>query len=271
MLWLELTSDRMRKAIDEAQGLCLLPIGCIERHGPHLPLGTDQIAADEICRRAAEIEPAVVFASYYFGQIAEARHYPGTISLAHELLLALLKAALNEIGRNGFTKILICNGHGGNTGLLEYLNMALLQEPHPYVTYMCFVGDMEKEDTERWATMRETKEGGHADEGETSVILYLRPELVHMEDFKDPASGRARGWQKHLAGLRNPLSWYANYPTHLAGDPRPATAQKGQFLIEAAVRKLVKVIRAVKADDVTPRLQKEFQEKAQRAGREEVT
>ena len=263
MLWTELTSEAMRKALKEAKGVCLLPMGCVERHGPHLPLGTDQMAADEICRRAAEIEPAIVFPGYYFGQIAEARHYPGTVALPHDLLLAMLRAVLDEIGRNGFTKILICNGHGGNIGLLDYLMMALLQGPHSYVAYTCFVGQMEKEDADRWAAMKETSEGGHADEGETSVILYLRPELVHLEDLGDPRSGRARRRQKHLGGLRNPLSWYADYPTHLAGDPRPATAEKGKFLTEAAVRKLAKVIRTVKADEVTPRLQAEFHKKAQ--------
>jgi len=266
MLWLELTSDKFADALKASAGVCLLPIGCVERHGPHLPLGTDQIVADEICRRAAEAEPAVVFPSYYFGQIAEARHYPGTLSLPHEMLLAVLKAVLNEIGRNGFTKVLICNGHGGNTGLLEYLNNTMLQEPHSYVAYSCFCGQLEKEDADRWAAMKQSKEGGHADEGETSTILYLRPELVRFENLKDPADGRARGHQKHLGGLRNPLAWYADYPTHFAGDPRAASAEKGRFLIEAAVRKLVNVIRTVKADDVTPRLQQEFHEKANRAG-----
>ncbi len=269
MLWLELTSERMRDAIKQSAGLCLIPIGCLERHGPHLPLGTDQIFADELCRRAAEVEPTVVFPSYYFGQIAEARHYPGAFSLPHEMLLAVLKAVMDEIARNGFGKILICNAHGGNNALLGYLMNSLLQEPRPYVAYTCFAGAMEKDDADRWAAMKETKRDGHAGESETSAILYLRPGLPHLEDVKDPTDGRPRGLQKDLGGIHNPLSWYGEFPTHFAGDPRPATAEKGKFLVEAAVRRLVNVMRTVKADGVTPRLWAEFHEKAKRAGRED--
>lgn len=262
MLWLELTSERIGDAIEESGGLCLLPMGCIERHGPHLPLGTDQIVADEVARRAAEQEPAVVFPSYYFGQIAEARHHPGTVSLEHELLLKLLKVTLEEIGRNGFTKVLIVNGHGGSIGLLNYLNMAMLQERHSYVLYGHFLGQMEEEDRKQWEAMKETSEGGHAGESETSTMMHVRPDLVRMDDIRGPEDGRARRWQEALGGVQNPFWWYANYPTALAGDPRPATPQKGEFLIGACVRKLVKVMQAVKADDVTPRLQEEFHDKA---------
>ena len=271
MLWLELTSERMADAIKRSGGLCLLPVGCIERHGRHLPLGTDQITADEICRRAAEQEPAVVFPSYYFGQIAEARHYPGAVSLEHGLLLKLLRATLDEIGRNGFTKILVCNGHGGNTGLIGYMIASLLQEAHPYVVYGTFAGAMTPEDLQRWNEMKDTDRGGHAGESETSVILHLRPELVHMEDVGDPAEGSPRQWQRALGGVQNPMGWYANYPTHLSGNPRPASPQKGEFLISAGVRRLVEVMRAVKADDVTPRLQREFHDRAGRAGLPEET
>ncbi|MHC4480240.1 MAG: creatininase family protein [Planctomycetota bacterium] len=266
MLWTEMTSDAFERAVMETGGLCVVPMGCLERHGPHLPLGTDQIGADAVARRAAEQEPAVVFPSYYFGQIAEARHCPGTLALPHGLLLKLLMATLDEIGRNGFGKVLIANGHGGSRGLLDYLTMAMLQEPRDYVLYCCFLGQLEEEDADRWLAMRETTEGGHAGEAETSVIMHLRPELVHMEDLGDPDDGRARGRQKHLRGTTNPFWWYADYPTQLAGDPRPASAEKGEFLVGAAVRRLVGVMRAVKADQTTPELQREFFGKAGRAG-----
>ena len=87
MLWMELTSENFDRAIEETGGLCLLPMGSIERHGPHLPVGCDTIAVEAVARGAAEEEPAVVFPALYFGQIAEARHQPGTVSLDHDLLL----------------------------------------------------------------------------------------------------------------------------------------------------------------------------------------
>jgi len=266
MLWWEVTSERMPEAIKQADGLCLLPIGCIERHGPHLPLGTDQFVVDAVARRAAELEPAVVFPSYYFGQIAEARHYPGTVSLPHDLLLRLLRAVMDEIGRNGFTKILIVNGHGGNGGLLGYLLASLLQDPQTYLTYVTMPWErLDEADRAKVQAMSKTQ-GGHAGEDETSCILYLRPELVHLEDIKDPDAGRRLGRQEALRGIGSPFGWYANFPTHYSGDARPARAELGEFVIEAQVRSLVKAIRAVKADKATPEMQREFNERAARAG-----
>ncbi|NLW51326.1 MAG: creatininase family protein [Candidatus Brocadiaceae bacterium] len=265
MQWIEISSERMPEAIRQADCVCVLPIGCIERHGPHLPLGTDQFVIDAVARRAAEEEPAVVFPSYYFGQIAEARHQPGTISLPHDLLLQMLRAVLDEIGRNGFRKIIIANGHGGNSGLLGYLTMSLLQEPRDYLTYTVSPYQIGPEDRERLAAMLETQ-GGHGGETESSCICYLRPELVHLEDIKDPDAGRRLGRQDALEGLGSPFGWYANYPNHYAGDGRAANAEKGAFAIEAQVRRLVQAIRAVKADAATPEMQREFYERAARGG-----
>jgi len=262
MLWLELTAERFPDAIEESDGLCLLPIGSIERHGPHLPIGCDTLTVEAVTKRAAEVEPAVVFPPLYFGQIAEARHCAGTISLDHDLLLELVRATLDEIARNGFDKILIVNGHGGNNGLLSYLMFYLLQEPRDYVPYVSGPGVFE-EDAEKWAEMREVADG-HAGVGETSIMMHVCPDAVHLEDFTDPADAAYRGWQKDLGGIQNPMSWYAEHPTHISGDPRPATAEKGEFLVEAAVRKLVDTIKRVKADEVTPGLMEEFYRKAER-------
>lgn len=264
MLWMELTSESFDRAIEESGGLCLLPMGSIERHGPHLPVGCDTITVEAIAQRAAEKEPAIVFPALYFGQIAEARHQPGTVSLDHDLLLRLMRMTLDEIGRNGFRKILVVNGHGGNNGLLSYLLFNLLQERRSYVVYQGG-GGMLPADAKKWDKMRGGKDG-HAGIGETSMMMHLVPEAVHMEDFQDPKDAAARGWLKHLGSVHNSFWWYADHPTQLAGDPRPAAAEKGRFLLEAGVRSLVKAIRAVKADDVSARLARDFYDAAERGG-----
>jgi len=266
MQWIDLTSEKMRRAVKETGGVCLLPTGCMERHGPHLPLGTDQFVGDAVARRAAEIEPAVVFPSYYFGQIAEARHCPGTFSLPNELVLKLLLATLDEIGRNGFKKIIIVNCHGGNNGLLDYLLFTLLQKPRDYVIYRN-PREMTNAEMEQWAEMRDLPDG-HAGEGETSLITYLRPDTVDMDSVIGPEDWRSRGWQKHLKGARNPMWWYADHPTHISGDPTKATAEKGKFLLDCAAQHLAEFIGTVKADDVTLRLQRDYHEKAASAGLE---
>ena len=101
MHWEELTGDQFPEAVAMAQGVCLLPLSCIERHSHHLPLGTDMYIGRELCRRAAEIEPALVFPDFIFTQILEARHCPGTIAIEPDLIMRLLDNTCREIARNG--------------------------------------------------------------------------------------------------------------------------------------------------------------------------
>src|SRR6266705_1384305 len=78
--WEELTAADFRSGIQQSQGACLLPIGILEKHGPHLPLGNDLINVRYVSLHAAQQEYAIVFPEYYFGQIFEARHEPGTVA-----------------------------------------------------------------------------------------------------------------------------------------------------------------------------------------------
>jgi len=256
--WLNITSERWAQAVEDCAGLCLLPIGCIERHGPHLPVGCDQITVDAIARRAAEAEPAVVFPSYCFGKIWTARHYAGTFALGRNLILNLLEATLDEIARNGLKKVLIVNGHGGNTAMLHFFLRSLLAAPRDYVAYATNSYEMDEATRREWAGMAEGPKGDHADEGETSWFMHLRPDLVHMEDLTGPEDGRNRELQKDLEGLDNPAGWYARFPTHYSGDAHTATPEKGEFLARAQVARLVRQMRAVKADDVTAGLLETF-------------
>ena len=96
--WEELTAADFRSAIEQSQGTCLLPFGILEKHGPHLPLGTDLLDVRYAALHAAEQEYAVVFPEYYFGQIFEARHQPGTVAYSSQLQLQL---AAGNHRRNG--------------------------------------------------------------------------------------------------------------------------------------------------------------------------
>src|ERR1700735_4586406 len=134
--WEELTAGDFREGIHRSQGACLLPFGLLEKHGPHLPLGTDLLDVRYASLHAAEQEYAVVFPEYYFGQIAEARHEPGTMAYSRNLQLALLQETTDEMARNGCKKVLIVNGHGGNDSLLPYFAQTQLDKPHDYVVYL---------------------------------------------------------------------------------------------------------------------------------------
>lgn len=263
MLWMHLTSEEFPCAVERSQGVCLLPLGVLERHGGHLPLGHDQLSVSEIARRAADVEAAVVFPDYYFGKIHTCRYAPGVVSLPRELMFALLERALDEIGRNGFKRILIVSGHGGHPPMLACLLRSLLERPRDYTVYACDAYALEGEALEKWERVRDTTEDVHAGEMEASVALYLFPELVRMEALTDPADGRRRGNQDHLGPVTTSLDWYGDYPTHYAGDARAASAEKGELVVNAFVDKLVRAIRAVKKDEISPRLLQEFYARAQ--------
>jgi len=133
--WDELTASDWEKALDKSAHTCILPIGILEKHGPHAPIGADLIKVREWSARAVKREYAVVFPDFFYGQIYEARHQPGTFALPSRVVWDLLDATVDEIGRNGFTKIVIVNGHGGNPYLLQYFAQAQLERRRDYVLY----------------------------------------------------------------------------------------------------------------------------------------
>src|SRR5271165_5993215 len=133
--WEELTAADFTKAIGQSRGVCVLPFGIIEKHGPHLPLGTDLINVRYAVLHGVELEYAVVFPEYYFGQIFEAKHEPGTVAYSAKLQLELLQETTDEMSRNGCKKILIVNGHGGNNHLIPFFAQSQLDAPHDYVVY----------------------------------------------------------------------------------------------------------------------------------------
>src|SRR5438132_13991587 len=134
--WEELTAADFQKAIQQSKGTCLLPFGILEKHGPHLPLGTDLLNVRYVTLQAAQQEYAIVFPQYYFGQIFEAQHEPGTVAYSSQLQLALLQETTDEMARNGCKRVIIVNGHGGNEHLLPFFAQSQLQKPHDYVVYI---------------------------------------------------------------------------------------------------------------------------------------
>jgi creatinine amidohydrolase len=255
--WEELTAADFREGIHRSQGTCLLPFGILEKHGPHLPLGTDLLNARYAALHAAEQEYAVVFPEYYFGQIAEARHEPGTIAYSHDLQLALLQETTDEMARNGCKKILIVNGHGGNENLLPYFAQTQLDKPHDYVVYIFDKrspgtgGPPKKSSITNW----------HAGEDETSKMMIARPDTVHL-DRANLESGADQHRQNLPEDVYTGIWWYARWPNHYSGEGAVATEELGKFEMDWWFSAVANVIRAVKADNVSLKLQNEFYEKS---------
>ena len=259
MQWENLTAPDFATAVKET-GLCVIALGVLERHSEHLPLGTDFLNGHKIACLAAEKEPAVVFPPFYFGQIYEARCFPGTLAIRPALLLELLTNVLDEIGRNGFKKIVLYNAHGGNGHLLPFIAQASLWQQKPYTLYL-HRDRLAPEAEKIWQQTVETTLHGHACECETSISLANHPELVHMERVPEPEEGATRGRLSNVRGGMSGIWWYADYPEHYAGDARTASAEKGMILRGLIVDSLAAYLKAVKEDAVTPALEQEFFER----------
>lgn len=253
--WDRLTSLDFKKAVEKAEGVCIIPIGVIEKHGPHLPLGTDVIRAHEMCKRAAGQEYAIVFPDFYAGQIFEAKHQPGTVAYSTDLMLKLLDETCREIARNGLKKIILVNTHGGNGSFLPYFLQIQLESPRDYAVFL-FQLHEEPETQKQISALRKSTTGGHADEIETAEMLVICPEHVRM-DKATAQSGRDLKRIK-LPNVSMGISWYSHYPNHYAGQSEGATPELGEVRLSARSRQLAEAIKAVKADTTTIRLQDEF-------------
>lgn len=252
----ELTSPQFAEAVELSGGVCVIPLGIIEKHSRHLPLGTDLYEARAAVISAAKREYAVVFPPYYAGQIFEAKHQPGTIAYSNDLIWQMLEESCEELSRNGMKKIILFNGHGGSTSFLQYFCQSQLAERKDYVVVLFQPGADPDYDKEIRALKR-AKLDGHAGEEETAMMSYIRPDLVYPEVI-----GQESGTDlKRLSEMPNAFTgihWYARFPNHFAGDLMEPNARLGELLIEKDAGQLAGLIRYLKNNNEIENLQDEF-------------
>ncbi|MGA9585115.1 MAG: creatininase family protein [Terracidiphilus sp.] len=255
--WEELTGPDFVQAIHQSQGVCVLPFGIIEKHGPHLPLGTDLLDVRFAVLNAVKQEFAVVFPEYYFGQIFEARQQPGTLAYSLSTQLTLLQETVSEMARNGCKKIVIVNGHGGNESLLPLFGQSQLASQRDYVVYVFGLPNQNVAGRPALKTPYDM----HAGEVETSNMLIARPDLVHQD-----RAGQQSGADQHRLKLPDSVYtgiwWYARFPNHYAGDASAANKELGEFDQKEWSRQIAEAIKAIKADDESLKLQNQFFEDA---------
>ena len=254
--WEELTAEDFVKALQSSSGVCLLPFGIIEKHGPSGPLGTDLINVRGATLEAVKQQYAIVFPEYYFGQIFEAKHEPGTVAYSASLQLQLLQETTDEMARNGCKKIIVVNGHGGNEHLLPYFAQTQLEKQRDYVVYV-----MALFDPPPGGPPKKTTNDMHAGEQETSEMLIVRPDLVHL-DRANQESGADQARLKLPDNLYTAIWWYSSFPFHYSGDGAAARRELGEYDMDAWTAAVQNAIRVVKADKESLRLQNEFFEKA---------
>ena len=255
----ELTAPDFVKAVERSGATAIIPAGILEKHGPHLPLSTDLILAREISSRAAQLEYTIVYPEFYFGQIFEAKHQPGTIAYSPELVWKMLEETCEELSRNGIKKIIIVNGHGGNNKLFAYFCQTQLAQRKDFS--VVFFQPDDNEVDKSIEEMRITDYGGHADEVETSMVYAIRPDLVHPERASSQ-SGRDQARLK-LPYAYTGIWWYASFPNHYAGDGSSPQKEIGELSLNSRAKQLSELIKALKKDNSVRELQNMFYKEAE--------
>jgi creatinine amidohydrolase len=235
MEWIKLRCDEFPEAVKKSNGVCVIPIGCVESHGIHLPLGCDTIKAKDFALRAAEQEEVVVFPEMYFGEKSGAGEFPGTIIFPTQLIWQILEQSCNEIARNGFKKIILLDSHGGNKPMLQAFTRNILQKKPDYLVFHYYQSlpkiatIVEKKDNFPYLTdedmailndfVAKNKRDGHGGFVETSMIYDIYPDLVRL-DLIDARCGTSTGLFEGFTkrGIYSGLSWMANYPDSYSCD-----------------------------------------------------
>jgi creatinine amidohydrolase len=257
----ELSALQLAEAREKSGNTVIIPIGILEKHGPHMPLGTDLLDVRETVFRAVNREYSVVFPPYYFSQIYEAKHQPGAIAYSPGLTWQLLQETCDELGRNGFTKIIFVNGHGGNIHFLPYFCQAQLERCKNYAVIL-FQPNEDSVVLEKVSRLRKTKTEGHACEIETSMIMSHRPDLAHPELGKKQSGDDL----KRLDGIPYAYTgiwWYARFPNHYAGDGSQANPEIGNLLIDSESGQLSELIGVLKKDNRILELQGRFYQESE--------
>jgi len=256
----ELTSPQFEKAVVLSGGVCVIPLGIIEKHGPHLPLGTDLFEAREAAVQAASKEYAVVFPPYFVGQIFEARHQPGTVAYSQELMWKMLEETCQELARNGLKKIVLYNGHGGSTYFLQYFCQSQLASSRDYIVVL-FQSASDPVADKEIKSLKKALLDGHAGENELSMMDFIRPDLVDREAI-GTESGANMGRLDRMPFGYSGIGWYAKFPNQYAGDPAQPDRRLGEILISKNAGQLAELIKYLKNNDSVEQLQQEFYKRA---------
>ena len=279
MKWEYLREEEFSSAIEKSKGVCVLPVGCLEKHGQHLPVGTDSILATQIVNRAAEREEVCVFPTMHFGEKTGSGEFKGTVIFSRELRQRILEETCNEIARNGFRKILLFNGHGGNQSMISEFTRSTLFKKPGYLVFdyapgsdfptpnKLLSGAYGKLTTEDRAILTDyiekKKRYGHACFIETGWIYASNPELVRL-DKMDQESGQSTHRFDAFAKLKinSPFAWMANYPDSYAGDSHEGMNERiAAAMMEYSVQKTAEVFKFLKEETISEEYYREWEEK----------
>jgi creatinine amidohydrolase len=237
-----LTWAEMNEAI-AMQKVVILPTGSTEQHGRHLPLDVDVFLAESVCLEVGRRAPdrVLVLPPIAYGLNLHHIDFPGTIHIEPEIFIAFGLNITKSVAYHGFKKILIVNGHGSNTPLIDLIARKTVLETNSLCAALSYFSLA----IAAFNQIKDTPVIAHADEFETSLYLHLAPERVQMD--------KAGAGDDVMGKYMSSDSTY-NYPVRfndfwgrwtqlgVHGDATTATAEKGEVIFEAAVTGLLELV-----------------------------
>jgi len=230
--WTEIT-----ELPDRENTVIVLPTGATEQHGPHLPCAVDTVISagvvgHALARLPASV-PAYAMAPITYGKSEEHLHFPGTMTLSGETLLATMNEIGESVYRAGFRKLLIVNGHGGQPQVMEMAARELRLRHGDFIVVPSFTWRVPHV-AGQYLSEREKKLAMHAGHAETALMLALAPDTVRMDravtnyppEFPSrllsPDGRPACAWSARDFG-----------PSGIIGDPLPATPEQGHAILDS--------------------------------------
>ena len=219
-----LTVYNTSKEIEESKvDTAILPIGSIEQHGPHLPLGTDWIIVQEIAKRVAEkLGNCYLLPALPYGTSQEHLEFPGTISLKPSTLAKVIRDIVLSLYLHNIKKIIVISGHGGNWIIKPTIRELNLKYPDLKIIHSGPMGGKPLDI--------------HAGDSETSYMLYINEDLVKKDKIVDHVPDVTQEYLDYV-GMK-PLSKHGSW-----GPASQASKEKGEKLLETRVEKILKYVR----------------------------
>ena len=253
----ELTWPEAKKKFKEVD-IALLPVGSIEQHGHHLPLDTDAFDADYLACKVAEAcsnPKPIVLPLISYGVSYHHEDFSGTISVSNETLSRLVYEVGMGAARNGITKLIIINGHGGNTPSLKFAAQMINRDGH---IFSC-VDTGETSDADIYS-MAETPNDVHAGEIETSMTMYIRPDLVQLEKARKFVPDFSSRYLNFTS--KKSVEWYTRTlkisDSGVLGDPKKASYEKGQRFWAVMIKNLVEFVEDIKGMSLNEIYEKKY-------------
>ena len=255
-IWLQnMTWKEVEKAIEDNGGIILIPVGSVEQHAWHLPLGTDSYCSIGVCEDAAKKADVVVAPPVWYGWSIQHMGFPGTVSISARVLIDLLTGICKSLAKHGFDKIIIVNGHRITNN--PWMQIAATEAREATGANIIPV-DIAYLAREIWKKLG-FGPLGHGDEAETSHMIYLKPEFVYMEKAFEEYRGEQFLYDADPLSTRDTVLYTPSSPdVNLArknvsgggsGNPRTSSREKGEKLHKYIVKRLVELIEYLRGEE----------------------